>query len=142
MTRTRKMHKQYLKDVSKLPKNGGCVFCNFTIDTDQVLEEYPLFWLVKNIYPYAVWDSCRILEHKLVLPKRHMASLDDMTKKERAAYIDLVAKAEREGYALYTRSPEGVTKSVPHVHTHLIKLEKRRIGGLLFLKRPHILWFK
>ncbi len=142
MIRTRKMHKRYLAEQKSRPKVTTCIFCDLTRKDPQVLEAYPLFMLVKNIYPYAVWDSCRVLEHYLILPKRHMASLDDMTKKERAEYADLVARAEKDGFALYTRSDSGITKSVTHVHTHLIKLENRRINVLFFLKKPHWLLYK
>ncbi len=52
----------------------------------------------------------------MIIPKRHVASLDELTSDEKLDYITLAAKYEADGYSLYARSPGNVTKSA-HINT-------------------------
>ncbi len=141
MTRSREIQKRYIKEsISK--KKKDCSFCAFSISDGQVIKEYKHFWLVKNIYPYIAWDGCEVTEHNMLVPKRHMLSLSKLHQDEAAEYVKIINDAEGNGYSLYTRSNSNITKSIPHVHTHFIKIADKRIKSLFYIRKPHILWFR
>lgn len=140
-TRGRKNQKKYIRYV-KESNADGCDFCCFDSSSSQVVEEYARFWKIKNIFEYDVWDGCRVTEHLMISPKRHVISLADFDADEKSEYFDLIAAAESDGYNIYARSHDGVTKSVDHQHTHLLRIEHRRIRYLLYSFVPHILWFR
>ena len=141
IVRTRKMEKQYIHH-RKYYIQDGCDFCHFADMPQQVAEEYPLFWVVINKFPYAVWDGCRVLEHLLISPKRHVTSISEYDASEKTAYMEIVADYEKRGYCLYSRPHGGITKSVPHQHTHFIKIENKRITKLVYSHSPHVLLYK
>jgi ATP adenylyltransferase len=69
---------------------SGCVFClppehTGPIKERLVLYSDPLVFVVMNRYPY---NNC----HLLTAPRRHVATLSEATKEERAALIDLTAR--------------------------------------------------
>jgi diadenosine tetraphosphate (Ap4A) HIT family hydrolase len=118
-------------------KTPGCQFCEFTIDLDHVLEEHKLFWIVRNLFPYHIWDGSRTGEHLMIVPKRHVDSIAHFTDEERVAYMGLLARYESTGYSIYLRASQSGRKTVAHQHTHLIQVGKG-IKAQLFIERPHI----
>jgi ATP adenylyltransferase len=73
------------------PKPGGCVFClppgHEGPDPERlVLWSDPTVFLVMNRYPYNN-------AHVLAAPRRHVATLSEATPGERAALIELTARA-------------------------------------------------
>lgn len=118
-------------------KTPGCQFCEFTIDLDHVLEEYQLFWIVRNLFPYHIWDGSRTGEHLMIVPKRHVDTIAHFTDEERIAYMDLLAYYESAGYSIYLRSTQSGRKTVAHQHTHLIEVGES-IKAQLFIEKPHI----
>jgi ATP adenylyltransferase len=69
----------------------GCVFCLpeghlGPLPERLVLCSDPLVFLIMNRYPY---NNC----HLLAAPRRHVASLSQATSEERAALMELTAKA-------------------------------------------------
>jgi len=117
--------------------SSACQFCEFTTDLDHVLEGHPLFWIVRNLFPYHIWDGSRTGEHLLIVPKRHIDSIADFTHEEREEYMDLLADYESRGYSTYTRAPSSGRKTVAHQHTHLIQVGDS-IKAQLFIQTPHI----
>ena len=114
-----------------------CQFCEFSADLDHVLSEHRLFWVVRNIFPYHIWDGSRTGEHLMVVPKRHVDSITAFTSDEKAEYLDLLAIYEAKGYSIYLRAAQNTRKSVTHQHTHLIEV-RSRIKAQLFIEKPHI----
>ena len=98
--------------------------------------------MIKNIFGYDLWDGCGVDEHFMIIPKRHVASLAELTSDERIDYMDTIAKYEADGYSLYARSPGNATKSVVHQHMHFMKIDNVRKKWVLYLRRPHVLWMK
>jgi ATP adenylyltransferase len=139
--RSRARHRDYLAHMASLAQEK-CDFCHFRNTHSQVVEEYPLFWKVKNIFAYDTWDGCRVNEHLMLVPKRHVTSLSELDEIEKSQYVDLVASAEDDGYNIFSRASAASTKSVPHQHTHLIKYEPRQLKVLLYLRYPHTRFFR
>lgn len=109
--------------MARLEAEGTCLFCPGTIDRDPdrvVLREPD--WLVRhNDFPYA---STRL--HLLVVPRRHVTDLLDLTDDELAGFWR-VGRTLRERYALGfyglgarcgdCRFTGG---TIAHVHVHLV----------------------
>lgn len=76
----------------------------------------------------------------MVIPKRHVNSLGDLSAEERADIMATLGKYERQNYNIYARAPGNASRSVPHQHTHLIKISNRFNKGVFFWQRPYILW--
>lgn len=74
----------------------------------------------------------------MIIPKRHVASLDGLTSDEKLDYVTLAAKYEADGYSLYAHSPGNVTKSAIHQHMHLIKTDNTRKKWMIYIRKPHI----
>lgn len=137
IVRTRKNHKLYKK--YSAARKSDCDFCDLTAASPQTVKEYDRFWVIRNIFKYDIWDSVPVLEHLMVLPKRHVDSLSRLNKAEAAEWLGIVQEYEAAGYSLYSRAPQDITKSIPHQHTHLLKLGTKRAKALIYLKTPHIL---
>jgi diadenosine tetraphosphate (Ap4A) HIT family hydrolase len=111
-------YRQYQKSQSE------CVFCkisdpNNTIN--KILEQNDNFWVIKNLFPYAMFDSIEVVDHLLIVPKQHVESVDKLSKSQRAELIELICRYEDRGYNWMARSASNQAKSVSHQHTHLIK---------------------
>ncbi len=140
MHRTRSQtntYKKYRKTVTE-----ECQFCAFITDAEQVLVEHEHFWIVRNIFPYDVWDDYRVAEHLMLVPKRHVVSLADFSDSEKSEYMELIAAYEQRGYSIYSRTDLSPTKSVPHQHTHLICIDPRPINTLYYSNFPHVLIYR
>jgi len=80
-----------------------------------------------------------VTDHLMIVPKKHVESLHDLTSKEKIDIIDLIATYEKKGYNVYAREKGNATKSVPHQHTHLIKTKNKRASFVLYLRKPYFL---
>lgn len=141
VTRTRKSEKKYAKHKIMSDKTV-CEFCLFSRDHEQFIEETSYFWVVKNIFGYDLWEGCEVLEHLMLVPKRHVHALSEFNKPELSEYMKYISRYEDSGYSLYTRTPNSITKSVPHHHTHFIKLDNKRKNSIFYLRKPHVMIYK
>ncbi|HYO47204.1 MAG TPA: histidine triad nucleotide-binding protein [Gemmatimonadota bacterium] len=104
--------------------SGGCLFCGIVADeigADMVAEgdEWVAF---RDIHPQAP-------THVLVVPRRHVATLDDLDAGDGPLVGKLVGAAARiareeglveGGYRLVVNCGAGAGQSVFHVHLHLL----------------------
>ena len=136
IARNRKQQKEYHKYRKTHPVKG-CQFCDLAHGAEHILRTYQNFWVIENLFPYHIWDSAIAKEHILLVPKRHIESLAQFTHQERTEYMAIIAEYESTGYNIYSRSPASGQKSVPHQHTHFIRVGKG-ISSQVFLNKPHI----
>jgi len=73
----------------------------------------------------------------MLAPKRHVSVISELTESEKREYVDLLAAYEMEGYSIYSRAPVDVTRSVDHLHTHLLKIDSYPAKWMFYLRRPH-----
>lgn len=136
--RSRSMQKRYINYLQGSDKTS-CDFCNLEKDsTDQIIEVSRNFLVVKNIFSYDTWDGFGVADHLMIVPRRHIIGLTELTKIERSEFMDIVAKYETQGYSLYARAPDNKTKSIAHQHTHLIKADNKRKRWMFHIRQPHI----
>lgn len=134
MYRKRSTTKRYDKVLDKPSK--GCPFC--TPDSDMFLAETPEAFILKAKYPYEAWDNQSVVDHLLVVPKRHVTALDELSTKEQTALIKIYSDYERRGYDLYARAVGSIQRSVDsHQHTHLIRGSGKKLKFFLYLAKPY-----
>lgn len=133
---TRKTRKRY----SNYPKPADCQFCNYQDREEPIVAETAHAYITPNRTFYDHWELRDVVDHLLVVPKRHVASLSQLDKVERAEIMDMLAEYEGKGYEVYARSPGSISRSVAHQHTHLIKTSGKARRGMLYLNKPYILW--
>lgn len=117
--------KEDTKYLDYLKTKTGCDFCNIGTPTNtlsQVREENELFWIVINAFPYTVFDGNEVADHIMIVPKKHVESISELSEDERQVLIELINKYEPMGYSFMGRDPNNSQKSITHQHTHLIKL--------------------
>lgn len=132
MYRTRSSTKKYDKVMGK----EACPFCD--PDPAMFVAETPYAYILKAKYPYDAWDNQTVLEHLLVTPKRHVASLDELTDKEKLAIMKLYGEYEHRGYDIYARGINSVGRTVgAHQHAHLIRPNGKRNKFLFYIEKPY-----
>jgi diadenosine tetraphosphate (Ap4A) HIT family hydrolase len=96
-----------------------CPFC--PPPADRVVASNDLAVAIRDGYPVSPG-------HTLVIPKRHVASLADVTKDEAAALWSLLAEARAQldaelkpdGYNVGVNDGRAAGQTVMHLHVHLI----------------------
>lgn len=105
-----------------------------------VIQEYPHSLLVHNKYPYDVWEGRKVIEHRMLLPKRHLPGFGQFSDDERSEVLNLIAEHEADGFDVYARGVGSAQKTVhAHQHTHLIKVEPAAPKLLFYLAKPYLL---
>ena len=112
-------------DDGSVPASDGCLFCGLLALDDaeaMILERAADSFAVMNAYPYTSG-------HVMVAPRRHVASLTDLTADEAAALMHATQRATAAVDSVYR--PEGINvganigraagAGVPgHVHVHVL----------------------
>ena len=137
------MYYQYRRTRKKyfsFPKTDECQFCNPHKHSQQIFLETEHAYVIPNRTFYDHWELRKVADHRMVIPKKHVQTLGDLSKEELADIIGIIAEYESNNYEIYARSPNSSSRSVPHQHTHLIKTDVKPRRGLFFLNKPYILW--
>jgi diadenosine tetraphosphate (Ap4A) HIT family hydrolase len=101
---------------------GACPFCSapHAVGGDVVAVEGTMV-VLRNLFPYALWDSAPVEEHLMVVPARHLLVFDEFTDQEASDYFAVLRRYEAAGYSVYTRAQSNLGRSVGHLHTHLLR---------------------
>ncbi len=134
-TRSIKEEKRYSK-YRKNKMQNRCVFCSPS--SDEVFKETKSFFIIKNKFAYSVWDGQGVKDHLMIVPKKHTDSLSDFSSHEIIEYFDIVSSYEKEGYDLWSRAPKSNRKTVTHLHSHLILLDRKTKKFLFYLNKPYL----
>lgn len=135
--RSRKETKLYNKHRSALDKTR-CTFCDIDEHDAEFVREEHGFKVIRNKFPYSIWDSQRVVDHLMIVPVQHTDTLADLTPEQAAYYLKLVGAYEQQGYNLYARAPGSVIKTIVHQHSHLIKTEGAPKKLVFLLRKPYI----
>ncbi len=138
MYHQRKTYKWY-QQRKKLP---GCPFCDPDEISYRIREETDLFYVILNNPPYYVWENHRVVEHLLVIPKRHADTLNDFTDEELLEYGRITGRYETNDYSVYARSDTSPRRSVTHQHTHLIKVDRKQPSFSVYVRKPYVLFHR
>ncbi|HVM73533.1 MAG TPA: HIT family protein [Candidatus Paceibacterota bacterium] len=119
-----------------------CAFCNNTSIGERKISENDLAWAFPTNIPITPG-------HTLVIPKRHVANITEMTLEERAAILDLAEKIKSalrkvfnaQGFNIAWNEEKVAGQSVPHFHLHIVPRTEGDTGIIeyeprKFLYRP------
>lgn len=98
-----------------------CGFCSATVN--EVVEVCGTMAVIVNRWPYAAWDGMHVVDHLMVIPARHLLGKQEFTEQEATDWWKVAAEYESRGYSVYTRSPDNASRSMAHLHTHLIRTQ-------------------
>jgi diadenosine tetraphosphate (Ap4A) HIT family hydrolase len=135
--RSRKETKLYDKYQTTVDRTT-CSFCHLKENGEQVIQETEGFLVVRNLFPYSIWDGQKVVDHLMVVPKKHTDSLSDLGAHSAVEYLGIVGAYEKQGYNVYARAPGSHMKSIAHQHTHLIKPVGPPNKFLFLLRKPYI----
>lgn len=104
---------------SETTRTMSCAFCE--LPSDRIVLEGRLAVVIRDGFPVSEG-------HTLVIPKRHVASLFEITQDERAELMDLLFRArdaiDRDfkpaGYNIGLNDGPAAGQTIPHLHIHLI----------------------
>ena len=116
----------------------SCPFCEEETKSAAVFEDEYIY-VVPNLTQYDLWESHNVEEHLLIVPKRHVETLAELSQSERLAVMNQAAIYEANGYSIYARGVGFVKRSVRHQHTHLIKVNNKKPRFVVFLRWPYYL---
>ncbi|HBO47449.1 MULTISPECIES: HIT family protein [Pediococcus] len=97
----------------------NCVFC----------QKQPSDYVLENKLVIAFWDIHPVSKgHLLIIPKRHVTQVWDVTDAEKAELVQMIADAKKlldakfdpDGYNVTINSGAAAGQSVFHCHIHLI----------------------
>lgn len=100
-----------------MSENNNCIFCN------------PTNILINGEYSYSRLDGYPVSEgHCLVIPKRHVISIDDLTDSElkdlytvlKQTKIMLCEVYQPDGFNIGINEGEAAGQTVGHLHIHII----------------------
>ncbi len=141
-TRGRKAEKEYRKVQKQRQSNADCQFCRIDRDHEEFVEEGEHFKIITNRFRYSYWDEQDVEEQVMLVPKVHTESIRSLPVEAAAEFLDFIGKYEADGYSIYARPPQSVTKTVPHQHTHLIKTKGKRKRLMIFSRKPFLLFMR
>lgn len=96
-----------------------CPFC--CLPATRIRMANDMGWVIRDGFPVSHG-------HTLIIPRRHVGSLFDLTCSERNELLDLLALARQEldtefspdGYNIGINDGIAAGQTVPHLHVHLI----------------------
>lgn len=138
MFRYRKTVQHYRKTAKT---KTTCAFCDASHRGPTVAES-PYFLIIKNIFPYDVWEGHAVIEHLLLIPKSHSRTLGALHKEELQDFSQQLGYYDMLGYNIYARGHGSSQKSIAnHQHTHLIKIDEdtQPMRGMFYLAKPYFL---
>ena len=97
----------------------SCPFC--TLPAERILLSNLHGVMIRDAYPISIG-------HTLIIPRRHVASLFDLSHVERDALFNLVEEAKRrldkefnpDAFNIAINDGPAAGQTIPHLHIHLI----------------------
>ena len=130
-----------MEDIKNINENlvEDCIFCKI------IRKEIPASIVYENDMVVAFKDINPVAKiHIVVIPKKHIESLEKLDIKEDAKYIVEIHKAiqeitrnfkvEKDGYRIVTNIAKNAGQEVKHIHYHIIAGEKLRKYEIIFLR--------
>ena len=123
--------------------NGDCTLCDSSVRERQIIFE--------NEHMLALYDyKAFIRGHCMILPKRHVVAMHEMSSEELISMKDAISKLffaaqqayQSEAYALFQKNGASAGQGIPHVHLHFFPRKAGDYSDLGLLARFYISNFK
>lgn len=133
----RKTRTAYRKHNANDVKLEECTFCRD--QSDKIVKENDTMYVIPNRVSYDMFESMRVLDHLMVIPKKHHESMATFDDAEKIDAMKIMGEYEALGYNVYARAKDSVSRSVKHQHTHLIKLDNKPSNLVIYARKPYIM---
>jgi ATP adenylyltransferase len=134
--KTRQVYKKH--NANDHSSRFDCPFPFCTEEAKQpILYENETMFIIANRVSYDVFEGRDVQDHLMVIPKRHVETLDKLTEQEKIDLMTIAGEYEVRGYNIYARGMGSVSRSVKHQHTHLIKLNNKKPRVYFFWNKPY-----
>ena len=75
---------------SKIEPITACPFCDHDNETKhRIIKQNKHSYIIQNRTKYDIWEGHDVSEHYMVIPKRHVAHLKELTSEERLDIMSL-----------------------------------------------------
>jgi diadenosine tetraphosphate (Ap4A) HIT family hydrolase len=138
----RKTRKSYTRLRTADNQHGNCPFCSDEKLSEKIVDSNTTMDVIPNRTRYDMFEGLPVNDHFMVIPKRHLETIDDFTSEEKLDMMNMVGKYEKQGYSVYARGVGSINRSVKHQHTHLMKLRNKGSKFIFFMRKPYILIHK
>ncbi len=117
----------------EIPDDIDCIFCAQSEDDDRVTKlqvfEDDFLMVILNIFPYNTG-------HLMVVPRKHVNSLTELSDQERDRLFAMVARVEKlqrevvepEGIDIGLNIGEAAGESIDHLHVQLVPIYEKDRG--------------
>lgn len=123
----------YAKTVASGSLDTECIFCPEGLEARniKVVERIGStafqFYIIEAFPAYAHFDAQKVVGHRMLIPEAHIEDEADIPNDAYGEFRDYIREQRRAtppGIVLqdYTRVPENPSKSIGHLHTHLLQL--------------------
>lgn len=123
----------------EIKQRGDCPFCRKESGIDRAIYSDELFFIMPNRTKYDYFEGKKVIEHLMIIPRRHVEAFQEFTEQERLALINLIADYDKLGFNVYARGVGVAGRSVVHQHTHLIKSKNKLPKFFMFIEKPYFL---
>jgi diadenosine tetraphosphate (Ap4A) HIT family hydrolase len=141
MYHLRKKRMTYVKNRKHDEKQTDCPLCADKTD-QRLVEQTDNFRIISNRTPYDFFEGRKVSEHYMIVPKRHIETLDDFNETERLEHAKIASRYEKKGFDIYSRGVGSIGRSIKHQHTHLIKNSNKLTKLYIFIEKPYFLFHR
>lgn len=137
MYRTIKHERKYILQRNNV---SSCPFC--FPKAKEIIKEGKYFRIFKNIFGYDIWDRHQVTKHLMLIPKKHLVTLKNLSKPAQMEYFKFYNEYLKKGFNIFTRPNSSQTKTKTHFHTHLIQTSDKLYQEISFVADPYYLKIK
>lgn len=132
---------------AQLQSYGGkfpdkCPFCHLddpklNPKPRHIIKETTHARVMDALYPYEFWEFREVTDHLMIVPKRHVSTLGELTPEERADIMDICCEYEIQNFNVYARAIKSKQRTIPlHQHTHLIRTKPQSAKRAIYFEKP------
>jgi diadenosine tetraphosphate (Ap4A) HIT family hydrolase len=137
----RKTKNTYVLRNSTDRERDACTLCH-NIAESNIRMSTETMNVIPNRVHYDMFEGRRVIDHLMIVPKRHVESIGEFNDSEHGELMKIIAEYEKREYGFYGRGVGGSTRSVAHQHTHLIKLAHKAPHLIVHTTKPYWLFSK
>jgi hypothetical protein len=116
------------------------VECGFCQDqSNKIIKQNDTMYVIPNRVSYDVFESMRVLDHLMVIPKKHHETMATFSDKEKLDAMNIMGEYEAQGYSVYGRGKGSASRSVKHQHTHLLKMDNKPSNIVFYARKPYFM---
>ncbi len=115
-------------DGKKSADKNNCAFCNYETIIEQTITSSSSERIENEHYRWTINAFPKFEGHTMIVPKRHILTLDDESPEEILARNELIVLASKalrtlypgSGIEVFIQTGEGSESTIPHLHWHVV----------------------